>query len=234
MNDNELNALLHKFYEGETSAHEERLLREALAGDDVDSLLVDGFEQLKSDAFQVPEGLEQQLGDMIDQWDREEKETRKVAAAAFWRKSAWWVAAASVALVVAATGWWLMHNGNVAPTSDVPVIAATQQPAGDSSSDDEVSQVNPLPAEPSLTVGSEHAIKAKDKKVVAHHRQLLAKAKVVESESTHEQLLNESQVALAALEKFSSTLNKGVTSIDNAGNKMQEIDNKIQQHLFID
>ena len=43
---------------------------------------------------------------------------------------------------------------------------------------------------------------------------------------------SDEEIALAALEKFSTVLNKGMEQLDDANEKINDINNTIQQHLI--
>lgn len=66
MNKNQIDQLLQKFYDGETSPEEEHLLRTALNDDGIDSLLLKGLDEVRHETPVVPADLEQSLSDSID------------------------------------------------------------------------------------------------------------------------------------------------------------------------
>ena len=57
---------------------------------------------------------------------------------------------------------------------------------------------------------------------------------LAKNDDNHALTATEERMALEALEKFATTLDKGIASLDNAGETMQELDNTIQKHLIID
>ncbi|MBR6489464.1 MAG: hypothetical protein IKT03_02915, partial [Muribaculaceae bacterium] len=84
MNKKDLDILLSKYYRGETTLDEERLLRESLASDDADAMLMQALRQMENE-IEVPDGLETELSGMIDQWQEEEQ---RAATAAWWKRPA--------------------------------------------------------------------------------------------------------------------------------------------------
>ena len=79
---NEVEDLLARYYKGDTSEAEEKELKRFFAGEDVPShLLADKefFLQLTACPEQeVPQGLEEKLSNLIDEWDTHEKLAQKV------------------------------------------------------------------------------------------------------------------------------------------------------------
>lgn len=79
---NEVEDLLARYYNGETSEAEEKKLKRFFAGEDVPShLLADKefFLQLTAcPGAEVPEGLEEKLNNLIDEWDTHEKRVQKL------------------------------------------------------------------------------------------------------------------------------------------------------------
>jgi hypothetical protein len=240
MNEKELDILLSKYYRGETSLDEERLLRESLAGNDADALLMNALDQMES-GVEVPSDLEANLSDMIDQWEEEEKQEAKVAPS-MWRRSSWWAAAASVA-VVAAVGLWFMHSNYKNPADNQPpIIAKTQTPpAVEETQQPEV--VTPVPDVARDNSANENVGDKVQRKQPTQQKQLkpasafinkaehLAQA-VPQPSSESELSPTDEEIALAALEKFSTVLNKGMDQLNDAGEKIDDINNTINQHLL--
>ncbi len=237
MNKNDLDILLNKFYRGETSLDEEQQLRQALEGDDADALLMQASDQME-DEVEVPADLEVSLSGMIDEWEaqenREANENRKAKVVPlFWKRTAW-AAAASVA-VIAAVGWWLLRGGSPQVTGDNSpvIIAKVEEPAQKSSVQNvetEIDAIVPeMPSQPQRTTKSlPHAKPASAFKNNVEH---LAQAdKGAQSESQLSD--SDEEIALAALEKFSTVLNKGMDQLNNANEKINDINNTIQQHLI--
>ena len=74
MDVNEIKTLLDKFYEGQTSDAEEKILRDAahegtLPGDDGENVFLESLYA----GVEIPEGLEERLGKQIDSWNSVEK-----------------------------------------------------------------------------------------------------------------------------------------------------------------
>ncbi len=237
MNQNELDILLNKFYCGETTLDEERLLREALAGDDADKLLLQGLQQMVQETPDVPADLEQSLSDMIDEW--EEKESHdKVApiapvASSAWRRPAWWAAAASVAVVIAA-GWWLMRD-NTSTNVEVngPKIAQTTPAPQAEIQDEETPQEVTTPA-PQDNDGKQDTSPSRTHPVQPKRvfpRKDLGKEPLLAQSSSHSLPTNDEQAAVEALMKFSTTLNKGMDQLNHAQDKIDDINNTVSEHI---
>lgn len=236
MNKKDLDILLSKFYNGETTLDEERELRNALAGDDADAVLMRALDQI-GDEVEVPSDLEASLSGKIDEWETTEQSEQKghrkaKVAPLFWKRAAW-AAAASVA-VIAAVGWWLTHNNSQQlPGGDnPPVIAKVEKPAQDA----KVQTVEPesdgiLPEMPSQPRPKRKPqLNAKSASTYKNNVEHLAQASEMQND---EQLsASDEEIALAALEKFSTVLNKGMDQLDNANEKINDINNTIQQHLI--
>lgn len=73
MEKDRMKQLLEKFYDGQTTEQEERVLKELFQGNDVpDSMLKEKelFLQLTAHEVAVPSDLEERLSQKIDEWDR--------------------------------------------------------------------------------------------------------------------------------------------------------------------
>ena len=245
MNKKELDLLLSKYYRGETSLDEEQQLRQAmLEGDDADALLQQALDKVDSE-IEVPGDLESSLSDMIDQWDSTEQHEAAVAPS-MWRRNTWWAAAASVA-VIAAVGFWFMRNtSQPVAEQEHPVIAQVKKEPVPS----QPAATQPLPVEKANThAGQPQPVPkpvpqpepvARAKSVSSHNNSdaMLAKAASPatakgKNQASEETLLSpeEELLAMAALEKFSSTLNKGMDQLNDAGEKIENINNTIKQLL---
>ena len=237
MNKNDLDILLNKFYRGETSLDEEQQLRQALEGGDADALLMQALDQME-DEVEVPADLEASLSGMIDEWEEQENheanENRMAKVVPlFWKRTAW-VAAASVAVIVA-VGWWLLRDKppQVLENSGSAVIARVEEPAQESQAqtvEPESETIVPeLPSQPQHKPKSLHH--AKQASAFKNNVEHLAQA---DKGAQSEALLtaSEEEIALAALEKFSTVFNKGMDQLDNANEKINDINNTIQQHLI--
>ena len=228
MNKKDLDILLSKYYRGETTLDEERLLRESLASDDADAMLMQALRQMENE-IEVPDGLETELSGMIDQWQEEEQ---RAATAAWWKRPALWSLAASVILLMA-VGWWLMRDrANV--NDDKPIIAQKdktmpQDSAGDVQHDLLATQVEQVSENQTVV-----PVRAKVKPVKAYkHHEVAQHASQLAHNISEDNLSPEDELlALEALEKFSTVLNKGASQISNAEEKIDNISNTIQQHLL--
>lgn len=228
MNENDLNQLLNKYYRGETSLDEERLLRNELNDNSVDASLLQALNKLDSEV-EIPADLGEMLSNNIDQWADEEQQKTKVAPS-IWRGSRWWAAAASVAVVVAAGFWFMRDKSPEVGQKEPPVIAKIDKAP-------ETDITNPVPEivdkipqqnQPQVSVS-----KIKSASSLMNNRVHLAQSRVKQS-AEQEISADDEEMALAALEKFSTVLNKGTTRLNEAGEIIDEINNTVKQHLYID
>ncbi len=232
MNKNDLDILLNKFYSGETSLDEEELLRKELAGDDADAALLQALEQVE-DEVKVPSGMQSSLSDMIDEWESQEGRKAKVVPL-FRRPSAWAVAA--LVAVIAAVGWWLMRNNRQpTPKDDNPQIIAKIEENINSVSNgqsvtirDENIQPEQQPQQHSKPQSRSHV---KPASAYINNVEHIAQAQVSPQEEP-ELTASDEEIAIAALEKFSTVLNKGMDQLDDANEKINEINNTVQQNLI--
>lgn len=236
MNKNDLDILLNKFYRGETSLDEEQQLRRELRGDDADDLLMQALHQME-DEVDVPADLEASLSGKIDEWqaleNREDNDNRKAKVIPlFWKRTAW-TAAASVAVIAAVGWWWLRADpSHVDGVNQPTVIAKVEKPAQGTSLQTVEPKHDVAPAMPSrpqrMPKSSHHA---KPVTSFKHNVEHLAQAN--NGAQSEAQLSNsDEEIAIAALEKFSTVLNKGMDQLDNANEKINDINNTIQQHLI--
>ena len=112
MNYTHINHLLDKYWDGETTLDEERLLKAYFASEAVDPRLIQLaplFKAMKAEQAVVYEkqAVVKDLG------------IRRFQAHQ-------WAAAASVALLLAAGGWWAMKNNTI--TTDAPVAIVNESP----------------------------------------------------------------------------------------------------------
>ena len=238
MNKKDLDILLNKFYNGETTLDEEELLRNALAGDDADATLMRALEKME-DEVEVPAELEASISDKIDEWEaseqHEEQAHRKAKVAPLFLKRPAWAAAASVA-VIAAVGWWVTHNNSqqIPGDNNPPVIAKVEDKLNhvpdnqDITIQDENIQPEQQPPRQHKSQSPPHIRPASAYKNKVEH---LAQAN--ESVQGDEQLSeSDEEIALAALEKFSTTLNKGMDQLNDAREKIEDINNTVQKNLI--
>jgi len=267
MNKKDLDILLEKYYRGETTLDEEQQLRESLMGDDADALLMQGLKQMESEV-EVPDDLEDNLSNMIDQWQDEEQQEAKVAAPSMWRRSSWMAAAASVA-IIATVGWWMIRNYST------PTVTGNSQPRIAKTTKIDVKPVqNEVehkvePVEPAQTVAEPQAQQPmhinKPSATLKPEAELLAQASEKpsakstrkstlenikadakpsikaraksgaepEKQNLEEELTPEDELlAMEALEKFSTTLNKGMEQLNDAGEKIDNINKTINQYIL--
>lgn len=238
MNKNDIDQLLSKYYRGETTLDEEQQLLSALSDDSVDALLMKELEGVDNE-IEVPADLESSLSDLIDQWDDEEQQEAKIAPS-MWRRTSWIAAAASVA-IIATVGIWHLRNQHqpVQPGTQQPVIARVEEPKTPpvveevSTAENQPEQqpkVQPEP-KPKAQQPKPNPARALNNKV-----ELIAQAKPqvkvkTQAQAQPELSASDEQLALAALEKFATTLNKGMDQLDDAGEKIDNINNTIKQYL---
>lgn len=240
MNKNEIDQLLSKFYRAETTLDEEQQLRNALSDDSVDALLMKELKGVDSE-IKVPADLESNLSDLIDQWNDEEQQEAKIAPS-IWRRTSWWAAAASVA-IIATVGVWFMRNQQqpAQPGKQQPVIARVEEPT----TPPIVEEVPPAETQPKQQPAVQPKPESKPKAQqpqsksasvlnnnVMHLAQAQAKPQVkTQAQAQPELSASDEQLALAALEKFATTLNKGMEQLNDAGEKIDNINNTIKQYL---
>lgn len=131
MNTNDIKKLLDAFYNGETSADQERILMEYFNGEDVADDLKDEREIFlgiyQGESVEVPSSLESKLNNLIDELAGKEakKETGAERKSLNNRRTMWtWIgsAAAGVAILVSAG---LFFNKPATETPD-PIVAQNQ------------------------------------------------------------------------------------------------------------
>ena len=240
MNKNDIDQLLSKYYRGETTLDEEQQLLGALSDDSVDALLMKELEGVDNE-IEVPADLESSLSDLIDQWDDEEQQEAKIAPS-MWRRTSWIIAAASVA-IIATVGIWHLRNQHqpVQPGKQQPVIARVEEPKTPpvveevSTAENQPEQQPAVQPEPKSTPKAQQP-KPNPARALNNKVELIAQAKPqvkvkTQAQAQPELSASDEQLALAALEKFATTLNKGMDQLDDAGEKIDNINNTIKQYL---
>ncbi len=240
MNKNDIDQLLSKYYRGETTLDEEQQLLGALSDDSVDALLMKELEDVDNE-IEVPTDLESSLSDLIDQWDDEERQEAKIAPS-MWRRTSWIAAAASVA-IIATVGIWHLRNQHqpVQPGKQQPVIARVEEPKTPpvveevSTAENQPEQQPAVQPEPKSTPKAQQP-KPNPARALNNKVELIAQAKPqvkvkTQAQAQPELSASDEQLALAALEKFATTLNKGMDQLDDAGEKIDNINNTIKQYL---
>ena len=234
MNKKDLDILLSKFYRGETTLDEERLLRESLAGDDADALLMQGLEQMDGEV-EVPSDLESNLSDLIDQWQDEEQLETKVTPL-LWRRSSWWAAAASVAVLAVAGYMYMRNEPKVDNANKKPVIAKVEKkttPQHKVGADEPKKQGEKLAVISKQEPQTASRESRRDRTVKVYRPQDVARQASHMAQNSNKEILSpdDEQAAIEALEKFSNVLNKGDSHINDASEKINNINNTIQQYL---
>ena len=229
MNKNQIDRLLQKFYDGETSPEEEQMLRTALNDDGIDSLLLEGLDEVRHETPMVPADLEQTLSDSIHRWQEEER--RQKAIPATWRRRAFWTAIAACIAAIVSLGWWFSH-GETQFGPQAPVIADNSDKgtvAPSTNHEDTVIVVDEVSEEPR----SQAARAAKPVKSVKRHKAVHLAQADVKADIEPEISEADEKEALMALVKFSTVINKGFNQLDEASEKIEDVNNMINQHLTI-
>ena len=229
MNKNQIDRLLQKFYDGETSPEEEQMLRTALNDDGIDSLLLKGLDEVRHETPMVPADLEQTLSDSIDRWQEEER--RQKAIPATWRRRAFWTAIAACVAAIVSLGWWFSH-GETQFGPQAPVMADNSDKstvAPSTNHEDTVIVVDEVSEEPRNQVTRD----AKPVKSVKRHKAVHLAQADVKADIEPEISEADEEEAMMALVKFSSVINKGFNQLDEASEKIEDVNNMINQHLTI-
>ena len=96
--------LLERYYDAQTSEAEEQRLKDFFFNEDVPPHLQKEKEMfLQLQSIQVPEGLEERLGKQIDQWAMQERFVQK---SAFQRRLQWIGSIAASLLILFSIGWY--------------------------------------------------------------------------------------------------------------------------------
>lgn len=229
MNKNQIDQLLQKFYDGETSLEEEQLLRTALNDDGIDSLLLKGLDEVRHETPVVPADLEQTLSDSIDRW--QEEETREKVIPATWKRRAFWTAIAACVAAIVTLGWWFSH-GETQFEPQAPVMADNSDKSSVApSTNDEAAVI--VVDEVSEVSRSQVARAAKPVKSVKRHKAVHLAQADVKADIEPEISEADEEEALMALVKFSTVINKGFNQLDEAGEKIEDVNHTINQHLTI-
>ena len=229
MNKNQIDQLLQKFYDGETSLEEEHLLRTALNDDGIDSLLLKGLDEVRYETPMVPADLEQSLSDSIDRW--QEEETREKVIPATWKRRTFWTAIAACVAAIVTLGWWFSH-GETQFVPQAPVMAdnSDKSSVAPSTNDEDAVIVVDEVSEASR---SQVARAAKSVKSVKRHKAVHLAQADVKADIEPEISEADEEEALTALVKFSTVINKGFNQLDEAGEKIEDVNHTINQHLTI-
>ena len=155
----------------------------------------------------------------------------------WWRRGAWWAVAASVAIAIV-TGWWFMRNDNQASTgtNQQQLTAQVDTQAQELPVVQEAVSVPQVVEKEVVAQAVMNAATQKSRHNRASRQHAVARqvSHLAKNDDNHALTATEERMALEALEKFATTLDKGIASLDNAGETMQELDNTIQKHLIID
>lgn len=116
---NEIEKLLTRYYDGQTTESEEAELKQFFAEEDVPAHLLAEkklFMQLASRPEpEVPQGLESKLSALIDEWDTHERRTLKVKKHARIIRLQWIGSIAASLLILFSVGTYL-YNPSISPT----------------------------------------------------------------------------------------------------------------------
>ena len=231
-----INTLLDRYFNGETTLEQEQSLRDYFAGSDVAPVheplkpLFTGLAAMSEQDFAIPQGLEEEMSRHIDDWD----------APSQFRFSPIlrWVAAACVAAAVAIAGWLLLRQQPVQQLP--PVIAervekpdvkgstpAKEVPALNEPATAQLSQPAPPPA-----ARANETLPLKHKSVTREQRAHIPLPQ--EQEALTELSPEEQEIAMAALNKMSRTLAMGYGTMDETKEKIDNITNILKRQFDID
>ena len=182
-------------------------------------------------------------------------------APSMWRRTSWIAAAASVAIIATVGWWMMRNNSTTTITQDnPPLIAKTVKPVQNEAkppvepakaSTEQPEQLPQRIGKPSPTsrpevehlaqVIEKPSAKSVSKSTLTERMKADAKPIVKTSakpgagpvkQNLEEELSPEEELlAMEALEKFSTTLNKGMDQLNEAGEKIDNINNTIKQYL---
>lgn len=109
---NEIEQLLTRYYNGDTSQAEEKELKRFFAEEDVPAHLLaekEIFMQLAASPAGMPEGLESRLSRKIDEWDTRERRTLNAQRKGRILRLQWIGSIAASLLILFATGMYLQQ-----------------------------------------------------------------------------------------------------------------------------
>ena len=113
---NEIERLLTRYYDGETSETEEKELKRFFTEEDIPAHLLaekEIFMQLAAQpAPEIPEGLESRLSRKIDQWDTGERRTLKIKKHTRTLRLQWIGSIAASLLILLSVGLYLYKPSN--------------------------------------------------------------------------------------------------------------------------
>lgn len=201
----QINALLEKYWEGDTSLEEERLLKAYFSAGQID-------ERLR----QVAPLFAAIRQEQAVEWQRNTVMKVQAGPSVVWRR---WAAAAAAAVVLLAAGWWWLSQP-VVPDQNLPLAGNDTQvetPA-------DLPKAESLPATPAPTVALQASVQpAKPRS--AKHRPEKATAEPAVSDAETEKALEEIKAALSLI---SSKLNKGKREATKNLHEIQTLDKVIK------
>ena len=198
--------------------------------------------------------------DEWDAQEQQEAKVAPVAPS-MWRRASWIAAAASVAVVATVGLWMMRNNSTTTITeNNPPMIAKTVKPVQNevvppvepakasteqpeqlpqsigkpsTTSRPEVEHLAQVIEKPSAKSVSKSALGEKVKADAKPIVKASAKPGAEPVKQNHEEELSpeDELLAMEALEKFSTTLNKGMDQLNEAGEKIDNINNTIKQYL---
>ena len=225
------------------------LLMKELEGVDSEIEVPADLEQSLSDMIDEWDAQEQQETKVV------------AVAPSMWRRTSWIAAAASVAIIATVGWWMMRNNSTTTITeNNPPMIAKTVkpvqnevvtpvEPAKASAEQPELqpqrigkpSPTSRLEVEQLAQVIEKPSAKSVSNSTLAERMKADAKPIVKASakpgaepvKQNHEEELSpeDELLAMEALEKFSTTLNKGMDQLNEAGEKIDNINNTIKQYL---
>lgn len=128
MNTKDIIQLLERYYRGETTLEEERLLKDYFRSHDVPPHLQadrEAFLLLDSQAqpdVPLPRGMEQRLSAQIDRWDNDSRR-RPHTRFRLTRAARWYAGIAASLLIAAGAGLYSLHDSHPRDTFDNPELA---------------------------------------------------------------------------------------------------------------
>lgn len=198
--------------------------------------------------------------DEWDAQEQQETKVATVAPS-MWRRSSWMAAAASVAIIATVGWWMMRNNSTTTITeNNPPMIAKTVEPVQNEvvtpvepakasteqpelqphrigepypTSRPKVEQLAQVIEKPSAKSVSNNTLAERMKADAKPIVKASAKPGAEPVKQNHEEELSpeDELLAMEALEKFSTTLNKGMDQLNEAGEKIDNINNTIKQYL---
>lgn len=105
---NHIEELLERYYDGKTSVVEEQMLKDFFTKEEIPAHLSAEKEMfLQLAALQSPQGMEERLEKLIDQWDTTERRSIKAASKRRIIRLQWITSIAASLFLLFGTGWYM-------------------------------------------------------------------------------------------------------------------------------